>query len=129
MTSVNAKYKRLCGSSEMGDDVPGNLVRFQVVFWLTSNTNASYLHVSTVKVRRLPFIAAHERNKGDNLTFSSFSPSQIAAFAGSKRQVQSNHRYCCYAFGLASGLCAKRAKSSWASCLHEHPESGGVSGL
>ena len=26
-------------------------MRFQVVFWLTSSTNASYLHVSTVKVR------------------------------------------------------------------------------
>ena len=34
----------------MGDSVPGDLVRFQVVFWLTSNINSSYLHVSTVKV-------------------------------------------------------------------------------
>jgi hypothetical protein len=68
MTSVNVEYKRLCGSTEMGDDVPGDLVRFQVVFWLTSNINASYLHVSTVKVRRLSFSAAHKRNKGYNLT-------------------------------------------------------------
>ena len=36
----------------MGAAVPGDLVRFQVVFWLTSSTNASYLHVSTVKVRQ-----------------------------------------------------------------------------
>ena len=37
-------------AADMGDSVPGDLVRFQVVFWLTSNTNSSYLHVSTVKV-------------------------------------------------------------------------------
>ena len=34
----------------MVDSVPGDLVRFQVVFWLTSDINSSYLHVSTVKV-------------------------------------------------------------------------------
>ncbi len=38
-----------CGA-DMGNSVPGDLVRLQVVFWLTSNTNSSYLHVSTVKV-------------------------------------------------------------------------------
>ena len=68
MTPVNAKYERLCGCTEMGDDVPGDLVRFQVVFWLTSNINASYLHVSTVKVRQRSCSAAHKRNKGYNLT-------------------------------------------------------------
>ncbi|CAK0770461.1 hypothetical protein CVIRNUC_003769 [Coccomyxa viridis] len=36
-------------TTRMGAAVPGDLVRFQVVFWLTSSTNASYLHVSTVK--------------------------------------------------------------------------------
>ena len=79
MTPVNAKCERLCGCTEMGDDVPGDLVRFQVVFWLTSNINASYLHVSTVKVSRISVTAAHKRNKGYNLTslLSAYHRSQL----------------------------------------------------
>ncbi|CAL8468064.1 g7603 [Coccomyxa elongata] len=33
----------------LGFNVPGDLLRLQVVFWLTSSTNFSYLHVSAVK--------------------------------------------------------------------------------
>lgn len=50
MDSESRKPERLLLAG-MGSSVPGDLVRFQVVFWLTSNTNSSYLHVSTVKVR------------------------------------------------------------------------------
>jgi hypothetical protein len=34
----------------LGASVPGELLRFQIVFFLTSSTNASYLHVSSMKV-------------------------------------------------------------------------------
>ena len=50
--------RALCAG--MGAAVPGDLVRFQVVFWLTSSTKSTYLHVSTVKVRfsrRAPSLA------------------------------------------------------------------------
>ncbi|BDA42249.1 probable lysyl endopeptidase at N-terminal half [Coccomyxa sp. Obi] len=33
----------------LGPNVPGDLLRLQIVFWLTSSTNTSYLHVSAVK--------------------------------------------------------------------------------
>ncbi len=40
----------LCAYTGLGQSVPGDLLRFQIVFWLTSSTNSSYLHISTMKV-------------------------------------------------------------------------------
>ena len=38
----------------LGGSVPGDVLRFQIVFWLTSSANTSVLHVSSMKVRRCP---------------------------------------------------------------------------
>ena len=126
----NAKCERLCGCTEMGGDVPGDLVRFQVVFWLTSNINASYLHVSTVKVSRISISAAHKPNKGYNLTspLSGCYRSQLLQAELGWLRAMHSHRLCGYASELASelasGLRAQRAMSRLASCFAWTPWNG-----
>jgi hypothetical protein len=34
----------------LGNTVPGDMLRLQIVFWLTSSKSTSFLHISAVKV-------------------------------------------------------------------------------